>query len=198
MRALEYVGGVPGRVRYDNLKDAVVRILRGRNRQESERFIALRSHYGFDSFFCRPGIDGAHEKGGVENEVGRFRRTHLLPLPHAASLAELNDRLHALAVTDLGRVMAGRRETVGQCPPAAGGRRAGEVGDDRCLSYAALGVHHGQAVAHHQATSFRACGRYQLAVTMRQAGWRSWVVTTYGAHMVGMRRSWRDPVPSAG
>ena len=26
-----------------------------------------------------PGIDGAHEKGGVEGEVGRFRRNHLRP-----------------------------------------------------------------------------------------------------------------------
>jgi transposase len=43
--ALEYFGAVPGRVRYDNLKPAVVRVLRGRDRAESERFIALRSHY---------------------------------------------------------------------------------------------------------------------------------------------------------
>lgn len=47
---------------------------RGRDREESERFIALRSHYGFDSFFCRPGIEGAHEKGGVEDEIGPFHR----------------------------------------------------------------------------------------------------------------------------
>src|SRR5215831_12073973 len=53
--AFEYFGAVPGRVRYDNLKPAVVRVLRGRDRAESERFIALRSHYGFDSFFCIPG-----------------------------------------------------------------------------------------------------------------------------------------------
>ena len=58
---------------------------------ESERFTALRSHYGFDSFFCRPGIDGAHEKGGVEGEIGRFRRRHLVPVPKVASLAELNE-----------------------------------------------------------------------------------------------------------
>jgi len=43
--ALEYFGAVPGRVRYDNLGPAVVRVLRGRDRAESERFIALRSHY---------------------------------------------------------------------------------------------------------------------------------------------------------
>jgi len=64
--AFEYFGGVPGRIRYDNLKPAVIRVLKGRDRTESERFTALRSHYGFDSFFCRPGIEGAHEKRGVE------------------------------------------------------------------------------------------------------------------------------------
>src|SRR6266516_4189310 len=83
----------PGRVRYDNLKPAVVRVLKGRDRTESERFTALRSHYGFDSFFCRPGIEGAHEKGGVEGEIGRFRRRHLVPVPNVASLAELTTLL---------------------------------------------------------------------------------------------------------
>ena len=62
--AFEYFGAVPGRVRYDNLKPAVIRVLRGRDRSESERFIALRSHYGFDSFFCVPGKEGAHERAG--------------------------------------------------------------------------------------------------------------------------------------
>src|SRR6266545_1177588 len=54
---------------------------------------ALRSHYGFDSFFCRPGKDGAHEKGGVESEIGRFRRHHLVPVPRGvAGRAEHADR----------------------------------------------------------------------------------------------------------
>jgi transposase len=43
--AFQHFGGVPGRIRYDNLKPAVTRILKGRNRDEAERFIALRSHY---------------------------------------------------------------------------------------------------------------------------------------------------------
>lgn len=62
VRAFAHFGGVPGTVRYDNLKPAVVRVMKGRDRTETERFIACRSHYGFDSFFCRPGITGAHEK----------------------------------------------------------------------------------------------------------------------------------------
>jgi hypothetical protein len=66
--AFQHFGGVPGRVRYDNVKPAVVRVLHGRDRAESERFTLLRSYYEFDSFFCRPGIDGTHERGGVEGE----------------------------------------------------------------------------------------------------------------------------------
>jgi transposase len=110
--AFEYLGGVPGRIRYDNLKPAVTRVLRGRDRDEAERFIALRSHYGFDSFFCLPGQQGAHEKGGVEGEIGRFRRRHLVPVPSVASLAELNQRIAVADIVDDGRVITGRAVTV--------------------------------------------------------------------------------------
>jgi transposase len=110
--ACQHFGAVPGQIRYDNLKPAVVRVLRGRNREESERFIALRSHYGFDSFFCRPGKDGAHEKGGVEGEIGRFRRRHLVPVPNVASLAELNTLIAAGDLLDDMRVTTGRPSTV--------------------------------------------------------------------------------------
>jgi hypothetical protein len=47
------VGGVPGRIWYDDVKPAVPQALKVRDLIESERFTALRSHYGFDSFFCR-------------------------------------------------------------------------------------------------------------------------------------------------
>jgi len=110
--AFEHFGAVPGRVRYDNLTSAVVRVLKGRDRAEAERFIALRSHYGFDSFFCIPGKAGAHEKGGVEGEVGRFRRRHLVPVPAVASLAALNQLIAAADVIDDGRVITGRPVTV--------------------------------------------------------------------------------------
>jgi transposase len=110
--AFAHFGAVPGRIRYDNLKPAVIRVLKGRDRDESERFIALRSHYGFDSFFCRPGIVGAHEKGGVEGEIGRFRRRHLVPVPTVGSLAELNSLIAAGDLLDEGRVITGRPVTV--------------------------------------------------------------------------------------
>ncbi len=111
--AFARLGGVPARIRYDNLRPAVVRVLRGRDRVESERFIALRSHYGYDGFFCVPGVGGAHEKGGVEGEIGRFRRRHLVPVPTVGSLAELNERIAAADLADDHRVITGRPVTVG-------------------------------------------------------------------------------------
>ena len=110
--AFRHFGGVPGRIRYDNLKPAVVRVCKGRDRDESERFIALRSHYGFDSFFCIPGIKGAHEKGGVEGEIGRFRRNHLVPVPKVTSVAALNQVIRAGDLADDKRVITGHRATV--------------------------------------------------------------------------------------
>ena len=110
--AFEHLGAVPARIRYDNLKPAVTRVLKGRDRAEAERFVALRSHYGFDSFFCIPGRAGAHEKGGVEGEIGRFRRRHLVPVPSVASLAALNQRIAAADIADDGRVITGRAVTI--------------------------------------------------------------------------------------
>lgn len=110
--AFEHFGAVPGRIRYDNLRPAVTRVLKGRDRAEAERFVALRSQYGFDSFFCIPGKDGAHEKGGVEGEIGRFRRNHLVPVPRVGSLAALNDLIAAGDLADQARVITGRPVTI--------------------------------------------------------------------------------------
>ncbi len=100
--AFEHFRGVFGRLRYDNLKAAVTKVLRGRRRVESDRFVALRSHYLYSAEFCRPGVQGAHEKGGVEGGVGRFRRRHMVPVPSAESYEALNRfLLDACAQDDL-------------------------------------------------------------------------------------------------
>lgn len=113
VRAFTAFGGVPARIRYDNLKPAVVRVLLGRERLEHPRFVTLRSHYGFSSFYCLPGVDGAHEKGGVEGEIGRFRRRYMVPIPHVGSLAALNDACAAADARDDGRRVDDRARTVG-------------------------------------------------------------------------------------
>lgn len=112
--AFEVLGGVPfDRIRYDNLRSAVHRVLFGRNRAESGRWVAFRAYYGFEAFYCLPGKEGAHEKGGVEGDGGRFRRAHLVPVPEVDSLAELNARLAAADVAEDARHIDGRAESVG-------------------------------------------------------------------------------------
>jgi transposase len=113
--AFAHFGGVPtGLIRYDNLKAAVLRVVVGRERVINERFIALRSHYLFDSFFCMPGEKGAHEKGGVEGEVGRFRRRHLVPIPAFDTVDDLNAFLVEAMTKDDERHVGRRVQTVGE------------------------------------------------------------------------------------
>src|SRR6202011_2427408 len=45
--AFGYFGGVFKLLRYDNLKSAVKKILRGHQREDTERLICFRSHWGF-------------------------------------------------------------------------------------------------------------------------------------------------------
>jgi transposase len=112
--AFSRLGGVPvGKIRYDNLKPAVSRVLFGRTRQETGRWIAFRSHCGFDAFYCQPGHEGSHEKGGVEGEGGRFRRTHCVPMPRVDSIDELNVLLEVWDDADDARRVANRTHTVG-------------------------------------------------------------------------------------
>ena len=110
---LDFLGGVPPIVRFDNLRQAVARVLRGARRVEQDRFVAFRSHYGFAASFTTPGLTGAHEKGGVEGEVGRFRRRWLTPVPTVDSWHELNAYLRECCLRDLDRRLSGRPQSVG-------------------------------------------------------------------------------------
>lgn len=114
--AFDEIGGVPAlHIKYDNLTAAVKTVIYGsdRRRVENDRWVLFRSHYGFDAFYCLPGIDGAHEKGGVEGEVGRFRRTWLSPMPEIESLAELNAMIRRWDTRDEDRRINQRRTKVG-------------------------------------------------------------------------------------
>lgn len=109
--AFHFFGGVPHTITYDNLKTAVRRILKGRNRQEQDRFIAFRSHYLFDSRFCTPGA--GHEKGGVEHGVKYTRQNYLVPLPHVRDYAELNAWLRDRCLQDDQRQVSRQPQTIG-------------------------------------------------------------------------------------
>jgi len=109
--AFAYFAGVFRVLRYDNLKSAVKKILRGHQREETARFIGFRSHWGFTSEFCTPGE--GHEKGGVEGEGGQFRRNYLVPVPSVQSLEELNLLLVSGSLEEQSRMITGRTQTIG-------------------------------------------------------------------------------------
>lgn len=111
-RAFHYFGGVFRLMRYDNLKSAVKKILRGYQREETDRQIAFRSHWGFETQFCNPAR--GNEKGGVKGEVGYFRRNHLVPVPKVKDLGELNAYLRACCQQDEQRRIHGKPHTVGE------------------------------------------------------------------------------------
>jgi transposase len=82
--AFDRLGGVPlDKIRYDNLKPAVSRVLFGRTRQESQRWVTFRSHYGFDAFYCSRVIRAATRRaawrvraaGSAATIVSRCRRS---------------------------------------------------------------------------------------------------------------------------
>ncbi len=79
VHAFRTLGGIPGgQIRYDNLSPAVSRVIhkgQSRKRGEHPRWADFQRHYGSTPFSCEPGRRGSHEKGGVEGQVGHFRRT---------------------------------------------------------------------------------------------------------------------------
>ncbi|MBZ9644825.1 hypothetical protein [Streptomyces sp. PSKA30] len=69
---------------------------------------------GIEPFYCRPGIEGAHEKGGVEGQIGYFRRNHFVPVPEVDSLAKLNAMVDQWDLADEGRRLRSRTRTIGE------------------------------------------------------------------------------------
>jgi len=86
VRAFEMLGFVPRRLVYDNLSAAVKRRV-GSERELSEPFRALVSHYLFEPSFARPGE--GHDKGGVESRGKAIRLQHLTPIPRGESLSAI-------------------------------------------------------------------------------------------------------------
>ena len=81
-------GGVPGRGIYDNMRTAVDRVGRGKERQINIRFLAMANHYVFEPEFCNPAA--GWEKGQVEKNVRDSRHQILQAMPDFPDLAALN------------------------------------------------------------------------------------------------------------
>jgi transposase len=89
--AFRVLGGVPRRGIYDNMKTAVDKVGRGKQRQVNIRFSAMVSHFLFEAEFCNPA--SGWEKGQIEKNVQDARHRLWQPTPSVPSLEALNDWL---------------------------------------------------------------------------------------------------------
>ena len=90
-RVFEHIGGVPVRLRFDNMSTAVAQVLEGTERVLTEGFRRFMLHYRFQADFCNPA--SGNEKGNVENKVGYSRRNFFVPVPVITSFEEYNETL---------------------------------------------------------------------------------------------------------
>ena len=91
--AFRVLGGVPRRGIYDNMRTAVDKVGRGKERQVNARFSAMVSHFLFEAEFCNPA--SGWEKGQIEKNIQDARHRLWQPMPNFPSLAALNDWLEA-------------------------------------------------------------------------------------------------------
>jgi len=89
--AFRVLGGIPRRGIYDNMRTAIDKVGRGKDRDVNIRFQAMASHYLFEPDFCNPA--SGWEKGQIEKNVQDARHRFFQPVPRFASLDELNDWL---------------------------------------------------------------------------------------------------------
>ena len=71
-RSFQALGGITRRGIYDNMRTAVDKVQRGKQRTVNARFAAMCSHYLFDPDFCN--VASGWEKGVVEKNVQDSRR----------------------------------------------------------------------------------------------------------------------------
>ena len=114
VRAFQFHQGVVQRISYDNLSAAVAQVGKGKNRILTKEFKELKGYYSFEVNFCKPGIQGAHEKGGVENGVGFARRNWLVPVPEFDSIDDLNAYVLGKCQGDDVRTVEGQKQTIAE------------------------------------------------------------------------------------
>ncbi|CAM2005277.1 IS21 family transposase [Acanthopleuribacter pedis] len=108
VHAFAFYGGVFPVIVYDNLKTAVAKVLKGKQRVEQNQFKLFRAHYTFQAVFCNAAR--GNEKGGVEGQVKYARRNFLVPIPEVADFEELNKMLLTACEQQNERVLGGRED----------------------------------------------------------------------------------------
>jgi hypothetical protein len=107
-----FFDGVPPINLYDNMSTAVKSVLEGKEREVTDEFLSLRSHYLFQSRFCN--VARPNEKGVVEGLVGYTRRNFFVPIPEFGSWEELNTYLEEQCRKRLLEKATGKDKTVGE------------------------------------------------------------------------------------
>jgi hypothetical protein len=107
-----HIGGVPVRLRCDNMTTAVAQILDGSERVLSDGFYRFKLHHRFEADFCNPA--SGNEKGNVENKVGYDRRNMLVPVPVIEDFAAFNEELFARCDADHDREHYLRRAPISE------------------------------------------------------------------------------------
>jgi transposase len=95
--AFAVLGGIPRRGIYDNMRTAVDKVRRGKERDVNARFSAMVSHYLFEAEFRNPA--SGWEKGQVEKNVRDARYRLWQPVPAFPTLARLNEWLESRCKT---------------------------------------------------------------------------------------------------
>lgn len=100
--AFRVFGGVPERGIYDNMKTAVDKVGRGKERVINRRFQTMVSHYLFEAEFCNPAA--GWEKGQIEKSVQDARHSVWQEAPRFATLEALNEWLEAQCLLEWQRL----------------------------------------------------------------------------------------------
>lgn len=111
-RIFYHIGGVPLRLRCDNMTTAVAQVLDGTERIVTDGFYRFKLHHRFEADFCNPA--SGNEKGNVENKVGYDRRNMLVPVPTIEDFAAFNAELFARCDADHDREHYLRKVSIGE------------------------------------------------------------------------------------
>lgn len=109
-QVVQYFGGVPKRVIFDNSKVAVKDGF-GAHARKQAGYATPAAHYGFEAVFCNPAT--GTEKGLVEVLVGYIRRNVCVPVPKAETMEELNWMLREKCQNYLSHQICGKKASVG-------------------------------------------------------------------------------------
>jgi len=105
VRAFAFFGGVPKRISYDNSKIAISKLTGPREREITQGFKELVSHYLYTYHFCL--VRRPNEKGVVEGLVNYGRQNFMVPVPVVRDFTELNTHLLQMCRADLQRTLRG-------------------------------------------------------------------------------------------